>query len=64
MIDIAQIRLECVKLAHRHDKTPEDVVAVAKVYEQYVVNESQAKPKRSWGPENHKPSGLVTAKKE
>lgn len=64
MIDIAQIRLQCLQLAHRHDKTPEDVVAVAKAYEQYVAGESPAKPKRSWGPENRKPNGLVTAKKD
>lgn len=65
MIDIAQIRLECLQLAHRHDKPPGDVVAVAKVYEEYIVAEATpAKPKRSWGSDNQKPKGPMTAKKD
>jgi hypothetical protein len=36
-----QIRLECLKLAHRHDHTAEMVVDRAKVFERYV-QDSQA----------------------
>lgn len=31
-----QIRLECLKLAHRHDREPAQVVARAEEYERYV----------------------------
>lgn len=31
------IRLECLKLAHRHDRTPSDVIGVASAYEKYVA---------------------------
>jgi hypothetical protein len=31
------IRLEIIKLVHRHDKHPDDNVAVAKVYEEYIL---------------------------
>ena len=37
MIDIAQIRLECLKLANRSDLLPSEVVNRAIGYEQYVM---------------------------
>jgi len=43
-MDPEQIRLECLKLAHRHDHTAEMVVDRAKVFERYV-QESQAPAK-------------------
>jgi hypothetical protein len=38
------LRLECLKLAHRHDHSPQDVVARASEFERYVQG-SQAAPK-------------------
>lgn len=35
-----QIRLECLKLAHRHDHTAEMVVDRAKVFERYVQSQA------------------------
>ena len=40
--DIAQIRIECLKLAHRLDLPPETVVDRAKVYEQYICGAAKA----------------------
>lgn len=37
------IRLECLKLAHRNDLSPQEVIARASQYEQYVLGE-QTKP--------------------
>jgi hypothetical protein len=37
MKDLAQIRLECLKLAHRHDQLPEMVIDRAKEYELYLM---------------------------
>lgn len=31
-----EIRIECLKLAHRHDREPAQVVENAKVYEDYI----------------------------
>jgi len=36
-IDGAEIRLECLKLAYRHDRGPETAVAAATVLEAYVL---------------------------
>jgi hypothetical protein len=36
-MDIAQIRLECLKLAHRLDHLPDMVIDRAKAYEAFVV---------------------------
>lgn len=36
-----EIRLECLKLAHRHDRKADDVVAHAREYERYVVGEGE-----------------------
>jgi|Laugrefa1bdmlbdn_1035148.scaffolds.fasta_scaffold05237_2 hypothetical protein len=44
MMDIAQIRLECLKLAHRSDLPPNEVVGRAVLYEQYVVQREQVIP--------------------
>jgi hypothetical protein len=38
MIDIAQIRLECIKLAHRLDQSPEMVIDRARAYEAFVLD--------------------------
>jgi hypothetical protein len=53
--DVAQMRIECLKLAHRLDLPPEMVVDRAKVYEQYIFGAAQAEmpdnrsPKRPGG---------------
>lgn len=39
-----EVRLECLKLAHRHDRSLESVVDNAKIYEQYVLNQVKDKP--------------------
>jgi hypothetical protein len=36
-MQVSEVRLECLKLAQRHDKTPEQVVGNARVFEQYVT---------------------------
>jgi hypothetical protein len=41
MENIVQIRLECLKLAHRADLLPNEVVNRSMEYEQYVVGELQ-----------------------
>jgi len=42
MRDIAFVRLEALKLAHRHDHLPEMVIDRAKAYEAYVVGTAKA----------------------
>jgi len=32
-----ELRLECLKLVHRHDRAPCDVVLAARIYEEYLV---------------------------
>lgn len=44
--DRAVVRLECLKLAHRHDRGPLDVVAHAKLYEDYVLAAAPEEEKR------------------
>lgn len=34
-----ELRLELLKLCHRSDRSPDDVVALAKVYEEYLLGE-------------------------
>jgi len=34
---IVNVRLECLRMAHRHDKSEQDIVARAEVYEAYVL---------------------------
>lgn len=45
-MDAADIRLECLKLAHRHDREPAQVVVVAEVYETYVSGNAQNEKRR------------------
>ena len=33
----AEIRLECLKLAHRHDRTPGEVLATAECYARWLM---------------------------
>jgi hypothetical protein len=42
MIDIAQIRLEVLKLAHRHDHASEMVIDRARAYEAFVIGTAKA----------------------
>lgn len=37
------VKLECLKLAHRADRRAEEVVAMAKIYEQYILEEPPSK---------------------
>jgi hypothetical protein len=37
-----EVRLEALKLAHRHDRDPAQVVQVAKVYEDFVLGTPHA----------------------
>lgn len=37
MLDAVEVRLECLKLAYRHDRSPEDSVKAAKELEAYVL---------------------------
>ncbi len=39
-----QIRLECLRLVHRHDHTAEQVTARAKTYEAYVSGDTAKAP--------------------
>lgn len=39
-----QIRLECLRLVHRHDHTAEQVTARAKSYEAYVSGDTAKAP--------------------
>lgn len=54
-LDLAHLRVECLKLAHRQDLPPEQVVSRATVYEQYIIGAAQAEildnrsPKRPSG---------------
>lgn len=49
---VVQIRMECIKLAHRHDLSPQDVVARAGEYEKYVSGDIEKS-------ENHSRNGLT-----
>lgn len=39
-MDKALVRLECLKLVHTHAKTSEEILAIAKKYEAYVLEET------------------------
>ena len=52
MESIAQIRLKCIELAHRHDLMPEMVIDRAAKYESYVTGEVEQS-------ENHIRNGLT-----
>lgn len=47
-----EIRLEVLKLAHRHDRSPGEIVALAKSYETFVVGDVPlaAAPDKPKGP--------------
>jgi hypothetical protein len=62
MIDVAQIRLECLKLAHRLDHLPEMVIDRARAYEAFVTGTAQAGES---GQPTHRPTGQAgkTAKR-
>ena len=42
MTDVAHVRIECLKLAHRFDLPPAEVVDRAKMYENYIIGTAQA----------------------
>lgn len=39
-----QIRLECLRLAHRHDRQPSEVIVTAKEYEAFVSGDTATAP--------------------
>jgi hypothetical protein len=43
MMDKDEIRLECLRLWHRHDRTPAQVIEMAKEYEKYVLDVQEKK---------------------
>lgn len=49
-----EIRLEVLRLAHRHDRSPAEVVTVAGLYEQYVQG-PETDPVEEVGLEAEKP---------
>jgi len=53
MINVADVRIKCLQLAHRPDLLPQDVVERAKVYEAFIQGEAKAdnsdKPTRGPG---------------
>lgn len=53
-----QVRLECLRLCHRHDRSPAENVATAKILEAYVVEASDepVKETESAGPQEKKVS--------
>jgi len=56
-MDIAQIRIECIKLAHRNDLLPSEVVNRAKIYEQYLLENLETSPVARRGrPPSKKPA--------
>lgn len=49
-MDRDDIRIECLRLWHRHDRSPAQVIELAKEYEAYVVGEKtkvEETPKKS-----------------
>jgi len=40
---IESIRLELIKLVHRGDKHPNDIIKDAQIYEQYIMNKGDIK---------------------
>ena len=59
-MDISQIKLECLQLAHRADLIPQDVVNRAKIYQAYVLENLETSPMARRGrPPSDKPTLLV-----
>lgn len=54
-MDKDEIRLECLRLWHRHDRTPAQVIEMAKEYEKYVLDVQEKKEEKSSRPK--KPIG-------
>ncbi len=58
-MDRDTIRLECIKLWHRHDREPAQVIESAKQYEAYIVSDAKLdkeeakkpQPKKSGNPD-------------
>ena len=46
-MDKDEIRLECLRLWHRHDRTPNQVIEMAKEYEKYILDVSEKKEEKS-----------------
>lgn len=46
MTDPDAIRLDCLRLAHRHDLAPAEVIARAAEYAAYVTTDAPAQPER------------------
>lgn len=49
-MDVVSIRLECLRLAYRHDLGPSDVVARARELEAYVTAGQPEKPTSAGSP--------------
>lgn len=59
-MDIAQIKLECLQLAHRSDLLPQDIVDRAKIYQAYVLENLETSPVARRGrPPSNKPALVV-----
>jgi hypothetical protein len=59
-MDIAEIRIECIKLAHRNDLLPQEIVNRAKIYEQYLLDNLETSPVARRGrPPSNKPTSVV-----
>lgn len=55
MIDSSNLRLECLKLAHRPDQTSDEVIARAKAYEKYVEGAGKAAKAAEPGTPDNRP---------
>jgi len=56
-MNIAQIKLECLQLAHRSDLQPNEVISRAKVYEEYLLDNLETSPVARRGrPPSNKPT--------
>ena len=58
-MDIAQIRLECIKLACRSDLLPNETVIRAKIYEEYVLDNLATSPVTRERPIRNKPATVA-----
>jgi hypothetical protein len=59
-MDTVQIRLETLKLAHRSDLHPTEVVSRAKMYEEYVLENLETSPVARRGrPPSNKPASVA-----
>lgn len=48
-----ELRLECARLAYRHDRAPADAVAAARIIEAYVAGDGNDGPTKD--PDGQKP---------